>query len=1587
MSSTTKTAAATADPSSPGAGLVAATIERLREEHGKADSAQMRAVLLHEIALLEEHMGDEGAAARDQLSAVNEQPDYREPLEQLITIIERRQSYKNLGKLLERLGRVADTPEEIERAHLDLAAHLARFENNPEAARQALETALAQAPESAALWYALEVVAGKLGDADLRQRALKSRVDLTQHSSWRALLAIDLGRLAAEVSDIELAVGSLQKAIDQASPATFIAARALEELARREERPDLLATALETQATLIERSLEDPTTADSLGVPTFRQSTAHLAMCWLGAAESHRARGDINAAVQLLDKALARLPDEPSLLHARMNAAESAGDTKTAAHLSEASLARNAQGPLAAALWLRVAEASASEGDGAGALKAVKSALEQDPACIPARALELDLLSGGTDGAALASTLEETAGQLPSDEGRARYYLMAANAWARLAGESQGAKAALSQAAMFGTPHPVVARIARLLASNTKNSSWYDEATKRLIATGADGAEKLSLWFELARQRMLRGDPGAALQALGQLAELPEGDWLANALLAYTLPLTPAPADTDEALTLSETRAVRELASIETDSTTARALSLAHALRTAKSGGADEALKILADLNTDDPHGLVVAIAMYWLLRQRGDLKRAADVLNECGAGQTNEALAASLCLEAGMMYWRSGDRKAAVECFARAHEREPEPGGVMLGWALRAAEPNDLDARRQALESAQETSALFSLERFGLEVTRTGLGTEALEALASIGADAPAELRQAAMLAKVLSMNGGDIGGSLDPLREFARQDATTSTLALAAEHLHELEQARSGQLDAVRLERTASAWAAQDPSLVAALEWLAAAWAASDPAREVLARRTIAQRLDPELGPAVEASASLLSSLVMGDPEPLLASNEPAARLANLELAPPGSDPRRRASAMLNVGDVLGEESASLCRALGAYNQLCLGNAQHALTAFRSVVEAFPDEVIGWEGLRQAALTVNDRAAVAEACAALGDATSDDQEGAKFWEEAALILIDELDDPERGEFALARAVERDVGRFVSFDRLFRIVRARKDGKRLLDLISQRLEVAEDPAELAKLFWERARVLRQSGDHSAALSALENVTMLETDHVGALALAGEVYLSTKQFPEAAEKLAKLSTLNEAPSRQRLMSGVAAVDIYEKRLGDHQAALDVLLSLHRSGLSTLPVRERLAKVAAACQDWDSATQVLEELMRERETQEGRVEAARLAMVIHRDEQQDPLGAADAAKCLLTELPADGEALELVLSDILNAEQTEHFLEQGRASLVSSLMKEPLDAERVDRLARIALKLENAPLRQAALGALVAVGEGSPEIDQELFGLDQRVAHIPQMAIGDEVLPELADPEDTGPIAELMQQLATTLCEALGPNLATFNVGRRQKVNPRAGLPLRNEVAAWAGALGLGDFDLYVGGPDEQGVFGIASETPALVVGPAVTAPLDAQNRAAVARELFSLKRGTSILRHREPTDIAAVVVAAGQTLGVEIPSPQYALLGEFNRLLSKALPRRLRRPVTELSERVRDSGADPISWYRAATSSLDRMATLAAGDVSWVLGGTRDQRGRLGASIEAQRRAARLLSFVLSPAYLELRQKLGMGVR
>jgi lipopolysaccharide biosynthesis regulator YciM len=1569
------------DQASPEATSASEALALLRAESEAATDDASRAVLLHEVGVLEDNARNDGQAARDLLSAVNALPGFHEPLERLVSLFERRKSYKNLGKLVDRLAKVAETPEEQARALVALAEFREDQDGDIDAARESLERATQCKGDDRDAWLALEHLAAKVGDADLRRRALAARSDLAEDPTWRGLLSVDVAKLHTAAGDFDAALEAIERALATRSAVCYAALTELGHLGAAAGRPELSSRAHEARAGLIERALADPGDMEASGVPAGARSGAHVAEAWLLAADVHRQSGNPDRAVALMDQAVERLPQDSVALRLRLRAGEVAGDTTTAAALARRELAEGAQGPVAASLWMRVTEAAASSGDAAGALDALARALAEDPQCIPARTLTLDLLSGGGDPAALAQALEAAAEQLGSEPQAAKFFLLSAETWARGAGDVSAARAALSMAAASGASLEVVARTSRTLAALANDATWLDEATRRVLATNPPEDERPGLWFEVGRARLLRGDVAGASEAFASLAGVEGGAWLGNVLGAYAL--APSAGQPAQARTAA---ALRALASLSPDGEMARAIRVGAALRYQQAGLLDEAIVELRDLHDGEPGDLVVATALATLERRKGNPLAAAEALARCATGAADPSVAGALELEAGILRWLSGDRTKALASFDAAAKATPDAASGLLAWALRAAQPNDAEARRKALDAARpyEDERVLALERFALEAGKAGDRAAATASLAA-AVTTGGTVGTAVELSRAL-WTQGDPSSRRAALEALALRGPEARSVARGSLHFTSLGEKGGG---ARAKEASARAWSEADPSVASAVEWLAQAVAAQDVDEEIAAREALAARLTGSLASAVTASARLVARLAHDDVgSPLLTSADPAALLANLELAPPSCDPRRRAMALIGGASLLDEPSRAPAAALAGWNLLASGDAHGAIRAFRSYVDAHGEDIVGWEGLRAAAELSGNKPLLAEASAALGDLVSDAGQGAELWERAASILLDDLGDAANGERALSRAVERDVTLDGAFDRLFRIVRARRDGPRLLELVEVRLVVAEDPTEIAKLYWERARVLRESGNSVGALEALENVTLLEPDHVGALALTGEIYITEKRFAEAAESLARLALLDDAPAPQRLMSGIAAVDLYENRLGQLDRALEVLVGLHGSGHATLPVRERLARAAAKSAAWETATTVLEELMEQRESKEGRVEAARLAMAIHRDRLGAPARAERAVERLLLEVPDDGEALDLVLSGALAKTVTKPLLDRGKSATLATLIASPLDLERTSRLAEMARQSEDTQLRQVALGAVVALGGGSAPILAELEGLDGRVARTPQIAIDDRVVDGLRDPEDRGPISDLVRALASTIAEALGPGLAALAVTKKERVRPQDGVPLRNEVAAWIGALGLGEFEFYIGGRDADGVYAVATEVPSIVAGAAVAHPPTASHRAALARELLGLKLGTTILRHRDPTEVAALITAACNIGGVRIDSPPYAMLAEFERLLSKEVPRRVRKMLPELATAVARSGADPLAWVRAARSSLDRMAAISIGDVSWVLAGS-DGGGRGDApkTGEAKLRAARLLSFVLSPAFFAARDNLGMGVR
>jgi cellulose synthase operon protein C len=1619
---------------------IAAAVARLRAEVDATTDRARKARLLNEAGEIQELGGDEPGAARDYLAAYNADTSFREPLEGLVRLLERRRSLANLGKLVEALAAAASTPEERARALTERATFIEDVQKDLEgargAAREATETG-ARASDLGAAWLTLELVAAKLGDSAQREEALAGRAALAVDPTWRALLLIDVAALAAESGEVDRALELATKARGDDHGATWAATAAIERIARAEPglpgsddaraRARIHAEALEARAEMIRDAMADAAVGDAAGVPRHARTVELAADLLLRAAEARRLSSELGRAAQALDRALEMLADarprredEPTaggsnnevaaaieriVLNARLRLAESAGDTALAADLAARRMVGEVDGGVVASLAMRVAEHAASEGELARALSALTLATDRDPVCAPARALKLDILDAGADAGRFAEELEELSKHYGTGEAQGRALMLASYVWATRAGNAERAREALGQAEACGVGKELVARLGRSLASLREDDTWYEAATRSLVEC-KPAAELPLLWVELARLRLAQGDEAGAAKATSELHGLPEGAWLGRVLEGFGGDAGDAAASLDSSDAEAAPRAERaraaleELASSVTDAEMRRSLVVVCALRAHADGDASTTVKHLRALADEDASDPLVAAYLGDLLRSAGDRVAAAHVARAVAEAHDDDpALRCARFLEAGFELWKVGDHAGALASFESASAASPEAAQPVMTWASRGVDVDALEGRRRALDLGG-SDASIALERFALEAT-LGDPDDASSALAAVDIASSDNLRLAGALARLVWRKGAAEPEALAGALETLSAVSDTARRATAAEKLRIAREDDSGA-SAADMAAAARDWLAVGGGAAAAVEWLAAAMATGNGAEEVPARRALAELLSDEPREAMLASATLLEAVMRPDSTlPLVAGSSQATRLANLELARPGCEPRRRAAALSELDGSLGEEAELDGLALAAWSALAADEAAVALDAFQTVTSARADDLQAWEGMRAAAEQLGDREAYAIACEQLGARSSNPARGAAFWEQAGLSwtkLAAEAAhasgasasgaspfDP-RIEAALDASFTRDPTRAAAFDRLFRRVRDRKDGTKLLDLVARRLEVTDDPQEIAKLYWEMARVLREQGDPDAALEALEHVTLFDENHVGALALSGEIFIRRGMFAEAAERLARLATVELAPPKNRITAGVAAVDLYENKLGRHDLALEVLVKLHAARLTTLPVRERLARAAARTGSWREATAILEELMLERPEREGRVEAARLAVAIYRDRMLAPQGALAAVTKLLEELPGDGEALDVVMMLDPTIRQRVPLLERGRDALLMSLHEVPGNLDNQRRLARISHALGDSSLEQSALSCAVALGGPDGSSEQMIAMLGSRKPRVPQVALTEAMIRQILAPGDDGPIADLFAALGPTLAEALGPQITALGVHpKKDRIDPRAGLALRNEIATWAGAFGIANFDLYVGGKDPAGVQGIAGETPAIVVGSGVNAPLSPTTRARVARELLAIVRGTTVTRWRDDTTIAAIVVAACNIAKVPFEHPPFAVLAEVERVIAKAINRKTKAAIAPLCKAFTQSGQDAKQWAARARTSQGRVAVLASGDVAVVLADVFGEPvERLGGVARDDLRAHELLRFVLSRPYFDLRRAIGL---
>jgi lipopolysaccharide biosynthesis regulator YciM len=1570
----------------------------LRAELEASGDAFRHARLLADIGEFEERTGDDAAALRDYQAAYNVAPAFREPLEGLLRLFEKRHNVEQRGKAIRALVAAATAPDEKVRALRMWADFLADVTGD---AAQALSAGIeatqiegAVLAEQAAAWLDLELLASVAGDAKVCGAALTQRALHAGVPAWRALLLIDSAREALASGDIRSAGELFEEAQSFESTITWHATLMNEEALRsRRDSPDPLEArastelwicAMQRTASLVEAAMNDGPRGDALGVPAWVRRLDRLVDYRLRIADARRRLGQFEDAAAILDRTRSTLVRDGAtdgldeglriadtlLSHARMRIAEHTGDSQLAAELAERLLRAEPDGATATALAMRIAERAAALGDVTSAVQALSRALECDPKCLPARTLLLDVLATSEDKARYCEELEKSAEQFQTDDARGRTLLLAAYVWAAECRNALRARGAIERAAAAGVPAPTVCRVARMLASLRGDASWLEAATDELLAKSSHVDDAVSLQVELLRMRRARGDLAGEERAIRDLAASPGGEWLASVLGAYW-----PSAGTREIESSRNPAALRAMAGLEPNPDRANGLRLAASLREAGNVQAARAeLHALLEASTPDP---VVASVTAAFDRAAGDAAAAQRALAAVAESTDDPELGLALRLEGAFGLWLGGARQAAFDELVECGSHDIRGGDAYLGWAARGVDPDDPATRRRALGtlagSAAWDPAVVALERFALELAEGNAGG-ADEALAEVERSRDPGLALSGALARVAwsSAPGAKVRGAVEALSQAG---PCAREMVMAEQFL--VARASSDPQSAMRAARE---WFEAGGKLPAACEWISAAMRAGMPGEERLALVAIAGLLEGDAREALLANAALLAA--RSDPEtaPALAQGEsPVTRLANLELAPPGSDPRRRGAALCQLGDALGDDAEPDANMLAGWSALVAGDLERARAGFAQAVEKLPGHLAAWEGLRSYAELAADRPLQARCAARLGALCSDAQRAGAFWEEAGLLWLLAGDEPS-GMSALEEAVAKDPSRSVAFDKLFRWVRSRKDHPKLLALIERRMQATDDVKEIETLTWERARALREHGDNDGALEALQQVTLLAPDHVGALALLGEINIRRGRFEEAAGALARVALLDTAPPKNRVTAGVAAVDLYENKLGQFDQALAVLSGLHRAKLSTLPVRERLARAAARTGAWSDATAILEVLMTERPTAEGRIEAARLAMAIHRDRLGGPAGAIEPLRKLLEELPADGEAIDVLLDRRVQCSDKVNLLSRSCRALLETLGRQASDRDSAMRLVRLARELTDAPLERAGIGVLRALGAADPAAEQAFLRLAAGDASAPRSGGGAPVVAGLRAPGDEGPLGELFSLIGPALTEALGPTLASYRVGRRERLDPRAGLALWSDLAAWAEAIGVGDFEVYVGGSDPLGVVGMAGSPTALVVGAGLNAPLSPASRARVARELLGAARGTRALAEGNDAAASAVVGTVFNAARIPCPWEPTGASPSLERLIVKAMPGKARKALPGMCQAVAANGQTPEAFRRAAIASLDRISAVACGDPLVAL-------GPADASVSGSEfvdRTADLLRFVLSPAYFDARRALGL---
>ncbi|MDB4972813.1 MAG: Exonuclease SbcC, partial [Myxococcaceae bacterium] len=695
---------------------------------------------------------------------------------------------------------------------------------------------------------------------------------------------------------------------------------------------------------------------------------------------------------------------------------------------------------------------------------------------------------------------------------------------------------------------------------------------------------------------------------------------------------------------------------------------------------------------------------------------------------------------------------------------------------------------------------------------------------------------------------------------------------------------------------------------------------------------RQALAEALFGLLPEGEPLSLELAEVVVaLGTPE-----NDGALRTQAFDVIAKNADPELRPSALL-----------ALARA-----RIAQGDPASALGPIEEVLSRKPQLLAAWELAHVAARQANRPALLADAAEKLAEAV-DGELSLELYEESATVRMDELDDSEGAERLFAQVLSISPRRVHAYERLHDLLLNRGALDRLVSLLRRRLQLVDHPEDLIRLYYELARHERKRGQLAAALEALDNVLMLDDEHLGALGLSAEIQTARGNFTAAVEALDRLAGASSLPKVQRRLAALGAADFLEHKLDDRAGALARLEQLVVLTPDDAKLHVRLADLAERHGLFERAASALERAVDLEDDEAARIELSVRHGDLLAQKLSRKLDAVSAYRRTLEWAPdhvtAARSLIELTADDDVVA--------RVELELRSKAREQPREPALLRKLLALADMKNDHDLAFVALSALNALAE-LPKLatlsDDERKGFSEReraarrANFTPGVVLSDGELRAFLAPSLDGRAQQLLSAVfgsTGTAIELDGLEPSRFGVGRGQKLSARDPHAVRDDLRALAAPLGLSITDVYVGGSVPLRVAALPRENElAFVIGHDVSSPLLGEARHAAALQLAGTCLDSLPLLCRSIDEAARVVFAALASEACPLPKGvERGSLGDLPRSVGKALPRKVKRALPELARALPDHGADIPVHCRALLARTRRLALLLSGELGAAL--------------------------------------------